>query len=305
MKKLYFLLFAISFSALSYGQVLASDDFTYADGSLVGNGAWANHSGTAGDLLVASGQAVVQHGTPSEDVNLPFTPVTGKIYFGIDFSVSSGSAIPGTDNEYFAHFKDSGFGFRARLDVVPPSGGGDYSVGIATSGGSADAVWATDLTFGTTYRATVMYDQDANIAQLWIDASSEGDTSILGADNTDPGDSMESFALRQSDSDNNETVTVDNLIVAQSFGETLSTNDVSLRSFGVYPNPTSIGSVNVVPQNGSNGKLNVAVFDVLGKQVINTVMSNETLDVSSLNTGVYIMKITQGNATSTKKLVIK
>jgi len=303
MKKLYFLLFAISFSALSFGQVLVSDDFTYSDGSLVGNGAWANHSGTAGDLLVASGQVVVQHGTPSEDANLAWTPVAGVIYFGIDFSVSSGSAIPGTDNEYFAHFKDSGFGFRGRLDVVPGTGGGDYTVGISSSTSTAQAIWATDLTFGNTYRATVSYDQDSGLATLWIDASTSGDTSISGT--ADGATVIESFALRQSDSDNNETVTVDNLIVAQSFAETLSTNDVSLKSFGVYPNPTSTGSVNIVSQNGSNGKLNVAVFDVLGKQVINTLMTNETLDVSSLNTGVYIMRITQGNATSTKKLVIK
>jgi len=217
MKKNYYLLFTILIASLSFGQI-ASDDFTYSDGSLVGNGAWVNHSGNAGDLLVSSGQVVVQHGTPSEDANLPFTPVSGVLYFGIDLSVSSSSDIPGSDNEYFAHFKDSGNGFRGRLDVVPGTGGGNYTLGISSSGSTADVVWGTDLTFGVTYRAIVKYDQDSGVATLWIDASSSSDTSITG-DTPSSGTSIESFALRQSDSNNNETITVDNLIVGQTFAE--------------------------------------------------------------------------------------
>jgi hypothetical protein len=309
MKKLYSLLLSLLITSVGFGQVIVTDNFTYADGSLVPNGGWANHSGTAGDMLVASGQVVVEHGTPSEDASLAFTPVTGNIYYAIDFSVDDLGApysSAGTDFEYFAHFKNGATNFSARVDIVPPTGGGDYSVGISSDQSTADAVWATDLTYGVTYRATVRYDQDANIAELWIDASSSSDTSILGADQPDPGDSVESFALRQSDSDENETVRVDNLIVAQSFNETLSTNDFSTRSFSVYPNPTSSGFVNVVGSNSSNFEnLNVAVYDVLGKLVINTTMSTERLNVSGLNSGIYIMKISQGNATSTKKLVIK
>jgi len=95
-------------------------------------------------------------------------------------------------------------------------------VGIATTAGTADATWATDLTFGTTYRAVVRYDQDANIAELWIDAVLETDTSILGADETDPGDAVDSFALRQSDSNLNETVYVDNLCVGTTFADVVN-----------------------------------------------------------------------------------
>ena len=224
MKKHYYLLFTILIASLSFGQI-ASDDFTYSDGSLVGNGAWVTHSGTAGDLLVSSGQVVVQHGTPSEDANLPFTPVSGVLYFGIDFTVDSSSDIPGSDNEYFAHFKDSGNGFRARLDVVPGTAGGNYTVGISSSTSTAQATWGTDLSFGVTYRAIAKYDQDNGLAELWIDASSSGDTSISG--NTATATSIESFALRQSDSDNNETITVDNLVVGQTFAEALGASSTT------------------------------------------------------------------------------
>ena len=198
--------------------VIVSDDFSYPDGSLVGNGTWASHSGTPGDFLVASGKAVCQHGVPSEDVNIPFTPTGGgTIYYGLDFSVDDlGHPFTGTDNEYFAHFR-VGFNFSARLDIVEPTGGGDFSVGIGSDESTADAIWATDLSYGVTYRAIVSYDQDGNIAELWIDPTAPGDTSILGEDRPDPGDVPDSFALRQSDSSENETVRVDNLVVADDF----------------------------------------------------------------------------------------
>ena len=216
-------------SASAEADVLLSDSFSYPDGSLVPNGGWANHSGTAGDLLVSGGEAVVQHGVPSEDAHVSFPAEAGAIYYGIDFSVDDlGAPWAGTDSEYFAHFSDGGtYNFRARLDVVPPTGAGDFTVGIATSASTADATWATDLTFGTTYRAIAKYDQVTNQAELWIDASLESDTSILGADDDDPGDDILWFCLRQSDSSENETVRVDNLIVGTTFGE-------------VVPEPTTL-----------------------------------------------------------------
>lgn len=208
-------------TGLASADIIAFDNFTYSDGSLVGNGGWANHSGTAGDLQVLNEQVVVQHGQPSEDANLAFTAVSGMIFYGIDFSVTSTGQILGTDNEYFAHFRE-GFNFTGRLDVVQAPGGGDYSVGIASDDSTADAIWAADLVFGTTYRAVVGYDQDANIAQLWIDASTSADSSILGDDKADPGDSVVSFALRQSDSDLNEAITVDNLVIGTTFNDVVS-----------------------------------------------------------------------------------
>ncbi len=219
MRKNYFLCFLFALiSYVSFGQVILSEDFSYADGSLVGNGAWASFSGTAGDLLVSSGQAVVQHGTPSEDASLSFTSVSGDIFYAFDFSVDDlGSPYSGTDNEYFAVFKDSGFGFSARIDIVPPTAAGDYTVGISSTTSTAQATWATDLTFGTSYRAIVKFDQNTGTAQLWIDATAATDTSISGT--ADGPETVSQFALRQSDSSVNETVRVDNLMIGQTFDD--------------------------------------------------------------------------------------
>ncbi|MDA9056582.1 T9SS type A sorting domain-containing protein [Flavobacteriaceae bacterium] len=282
-----------------------SESFTYSDGSLVGNSSWEHSGGATGNLLVVSEKAVVQHGTPDEDLFLPFTPVSGSIYFAFDFSViAQQNPISGTDNEYFAHLKNDAYGYAARVDIVPPSAAGDFSVGIATLAGVANSTWATDFTFDTDYRVTVKYDQVNNTTDLWIDATAETDVSISGEIPTSSPIAVESFGLRQSDSDTNEGILIDNLTIAQTFSETLSSNTVStMTDFKLYPNPVKSGFVNISSTGSETVQANV--FDILGKQVLNASVANGRLNVSTLNTGVYIVKLTQGAATTTKKLIIQ
>lgn len=283
------------------------EDFNYVDGSLINNPLWSNFSGTSGDLMVSSEQVLVQHGTPSEDAQIQFAAVSGSVYYALDFTVvNPGSPISGTDNEYFATFKDGSFGFSGRLDIVPPSGTGDFSVGIATDGATADSVWATDLSYGIKYRATVKFNQDTNIAQLWINAIQETDTSILGADLDDPGRSIVSFALRQSDSSLNEGILVDNLRIGTTFAETsLATVKTEILGFDTYPNPITNKEFTITSNNASVKQL--SIFNVLGKKVMSTNFSGtkSTIDVSSITAGIYILKVTEEGKTATKKLVIR
>lgn len=83
----------------------------------------------------------------------------------------------------------------------------------------------------------------------------------------------------------------------------LSVSQFENNTFKVYPNPTSTGFVTITSSTAND--MNVSVFDILGKQVINETVANNRLNVSTLNSGVYIMKISQNGATATKKLVIK
>lgn len=82
----------------------------------------------------------------------------------------------------------------------------------------------------------------------------------------------------------------------------LSTTDVETASFSMYPNPVSGNTVTI--SSASNNTKNIAVYSIIGKQVINTTITN-TLDVSGLQTGVYVVKITENGRSATKKLVIK
>ena len=282
-----------------------NDNFSYSNGSLISASSWSTFSGTEGDLIVTDGQALVQHGTPSEDASVAFNSVVGSIYYAFDFTVNAAEAISGGDYEYFSVLKDDGYNYRGRLDIVNANTeGNDFTVGISTIGSTADTVWASDLSFGNTYRATVKFDQDTNIAQLWIDASSESDTSISGNDETDPGTTITQFGLRQSDSSVNESILVDNLNIAQTFNETLSTNSMSINTdFSIYPNPSNVGYVNI--SSTESETIQVNVYDILGKQVINAAVASGRLDISTLNTGVYIVKLTQGSATTTKKLIVQ
>lgn len=93
-------------------------------------------------------------------------------------------------------------------------------------------------------------------------------------------------------------------ITARSMGDLLSTPSFTNAKFNIYPNPTATGFVKISSSNSST--IAVEVLDVLGKTVIKQAsLQNETLDVSNLNTGVYILKITQDETNIAKKLIIE
>jgi len=82
-----------------------------------------------------------------------------------------------------------------------------------------------------------------------------------------------------------------------------SADQFDTNNFSLHPNPAKSNFVNIT--STGSGAIQANVFDILGKQVINATVANGRLDVSPLNTGVYIVKLTQGAATTTKKLIIQ
>ncbi|HAV54459.1 MAG TPA: hypothetical protein DCX41_05955 [Aequorivita sp.] len=96
-----------------------------------------------------------------------------------------------------------------------------------------------------------------------------------------------------------ESFWFDNIVI----DGTIGVNDRTADQFSIYPNPTSKGFVNITSKVA--GAKSVAIFDVLGKQVVNTTLMGDRLDISKLNSGVYIVKIEQGKTSTTKKLVVK
>ena len=84
---------------------------------------------------------------------------------------------------------------------------------------------------------------------------------------------------------------------------TLAAGQFEVSKFNLYPNPTKSDFVNIT--STGSGAMQAAIFDILGKQVINTTVSNKRINISTLNTGIYIVKLTQGAATTTKKLIIQ
>jgi len=84
-------------------------------------------------------------------------------------------------------------------------------------------------------------------------------------------------------------------------------------SFGMYPNPSIDGKVTIVYENtGSITDNNVVkIYAMSGTEVFVTTVSNsngfynKSLDVSSLQSGVYMVAFQSGDAQVTKKLIIK
>ena len=82
------------------------------------------------------------------------------------------------------------------------------------------------------------------------------------------------------------------------------TNVISVEIPGlkIFPNPAS----NVVTiQSDKNLLKDVVIYDVLGKEVLKKTLLNGVLDISNINSGVYIIKITENNSSVSRKLIIK
>tara|TARA_B110000037_G_scaffold217547_1_gene278777 strand:- start:507 stop:1784 length:1278 start_codon:yes stop_codon:yes gene_type:complete len=82
---------------------------------------------------------------------------------------------------------------------------------------------------------------------------------------------------------------------------TASVDDFATNSVKMYPNPAK-GFVNF--SSASNEVLVVAVYDMLGKEVLRANAVQSQLNISSLNPGMYFVNMTQGTNVSTKKLLV-
>lgn len=77
----------------------------------------------------------------------------------------------------------------------------------------------------------------------------------------------------------------------------------SIEGLNLYPNPVSNGKVYITSKNDLDK--DIIIFDVLGKKVLQTALSSKELGISNLSPGVYIIKINEGDATATRKLIVK
>jgi len=85
-------------------------------------------------------------------------------------------------------------------------------------------------------------------------------------------------------------------------------------SFGIYPNPATADKrvtvlFDIKEKTGNKGS--VEVYDLTGKKVYASELTNQSgfyrqdLNLSHLPSGNYLVKITYGGQTETKKLIVK
>jgi len=96
------------------------------------------------------------------------------------------------------------------------------------------------------------------------------------------------------------------LTICSTKGESLSVSENEIESFDVFPNPAAdYFEFTLLNQQDD---LKLGVYDINGRLLLNQSFDLQTrkiVDVKALSTGVYFVKITNGDQKGTRKLIIK
>lgn len=94
-------------------------------------------------------------------------------------------------------------------------------------------------------------------------------------------------------------------VVSRSLADvTLSSSSFdNINGLTMYPNPVSGNTLYLT--STANAAMSVQIFDLLGKEVLKSNVVNNAVNVSGLNAGVYMVKVTEEGKTATRKLVIQ
>jgi hypothetical protein len=92
------------------------------------------------------------------------------------------------------------------------------------------------------------------------------------------------------------------LCISLSYGQSAPTNG-DIDGFKLYPNPVTDGKVYV--STTENAPKQIAIYDVLGIQVLETQIFGDELLIAELDAGVYVLRVYQNNKMATRKLIVK
>jgi hypothetical protein len=65
----------------------------------------------------------------------------------------------------------------------------------------------------------------------------------------------------------------------------------------------SSGKIYITSKSGAEKE--IIVFDVLGKKIMQTILTTKELNISMLQPGVYIIRFREGDDTATRKLIVR
>ena len=294
-----------------------SEHFNYAVGSALGaQQSWVDVN--TGDNILIAGGSLSYTGIASEgnsatftgsgiDNALRFTETTeGKLFAGFLMTVADYSNVTtdGTQN-YFAVLTTQDNGFRGRLFMKKV--GEQYQIGLASGGTSTENYTATSYNVGDVLYIVMGYDFTANQLSVWVNPTVATFTEATPATLTDtpntPFDTLGAFMFRQDSNTATPTITVDALRIATSLNQILGVAKNQIEGLAIYPNPVTNGNLYI--NTTTNDVKDVVIYDVLGKQVLKATVADQPVNVSSLNSGVYVVKITEAGKTATRKLVIR
>lgn len=175
-------------------------------------------------------------------------------------------------------------------------------------------VWYSYTGSGVEERITLSTcgaDQTDFDTELFVYIGTSGNLTLIDDGYDECGGSSENFAAETSFTSDGTTTyyiavggwnasSVGNFHLAVSC-ETLSVNNMEQTAFTYYPNPVE----NILTLNAQSNIENVSVFNMLGQEVLRTSPNamNSDLDMASLQTGHYFVKVTIADKTETIRII--
>lgn len=298
-----------------------SESFGYAEASVITNTEkwWAANSGddvvvTSPGLTYASlpsaGNAALIGGAGKEAFT-PFTLTTeGIVYTSFLINVDQTNVTTDGSETYFAGWLTSNTdptAYAARLFYK--KSGDQFALGL-DSANTTTNYSTTLLNTNSTILVIAAYDFTNNVLNAWVNPTVAGfngtATPTLTATPATAIARLGGFILRQDGAATTPNVIFDELRIgtapADVVTDTASVAQNEIDGLRMFPNPMN-GNVLNITSNSNNVKA-VAIYDVLGKQVFAGNTVNSAVNVN-LTAGVYIVKITEGAQSATRKLVVK
>lgn len=293
-----------------------NEAFPYAVGESLGaQQKWTNVN--SGDNIVSiasslsypnftsSANSVSFSGAGAESFTPFTTTTTGTVYSSFMINVTDMVNVTTDLTEtYFAGLTNALKEYNARLFIK--KNGTQYQLGF-DSASTTTNYDATLRNVGEVVFVVMGYDFGTNTLNAWFNPNLTSFNASTPASLTNtPATAFTDFGgfiLRQDGSSNTPSITFDELRISETTTGLLSIAQNSITGLKIYPNPVSNGKLFI--ETAANSERTVAIFDILGKQVVNTTSSQNEINVSKLNAGVYIVKITEEGKTATRKLVIK
>ncbi len=298
-----------------------SESFDYQAGTVLGNQQkWTEvNSGDRPVMLpgslnytgVTSTGNSVGFGGAGAEVYTPFTSTTsGTIYTAFLMNVADMSNLTTDGTQSYivgltGEIEGTNVPYNARLWVQ--KSGTQYKIGLSSAATTTNYT-TTSYNEGDVVMVVIGFNYANNTYSAWINpnlATFNASTAPTLTDVVTTAPANFGAVILRQDSD---TVTPANIIVDElritTDLSTLSRQSNDIAGFAMFPNPVNGGGLLSITSDNTSDK-EVAIYDVMGKQVLNSLTTNNTVNISNLTSGIYLVKVTEEGKTATRKLVVR
>jgi hypothetical protein len=292
------------------------EHFDNAIGSALGTSQKWSNSNSGDDVFISAGNLTYAGaGTSSgnsisylgagKDPFCAFTATTsGMVFTSFLMNITSMDNVTVDLSEtYFAGLTNALKSYQGRLFFK--KNGTQFQLGFDFANVTTNYT-TTLYDINTPMWVVIGYDFGTASYSVWINenvGAATLPTPTLTLTPTLPIAELGGFYFRQDSETKTPSLNFDELKVTTSIADlALATTQNEIAGLNIYPNPVTNG-VLYINSNVTSTKI-VAIFDLLGKEVLQTKTSNE-VNVSNLKSGIYFVKITEEGKSATRKLVIQ